>query len=573
MQHDSRGSEAAPEAGAGAVDALRELELSYLRRIEAERRRVEALLHGIIPLGVALSVEKDFNQLLERIVIEAQELCRADGGTLYLREQEQLRFVIARNRSLKLAMGGVTGKDIPFAPLRLYDEQSGAPLFNYVVTHAALESKTILIADAYAAEGYDFSGTREFDARTGYRTTSVLNIPLKDGLDQVIGVLQLINALDEQGQVTSFDPLVAQMLESLGALAASALSAYVREQQLREEIAELRIEIDQARKQREVAAITSTPYFTELQEKARAMRGAASGPTPRRATTVERRVLSVSGQTVVVREQGPARGRMLLLIHGWSSSWYALSPLMRQLSERYRCVAVDLPGFGESPPLAGRASIPAYADLMGALIEQLSPGLSAIVIGHSMGGMIALTMAIRRHEQIERMVLLCPTISGRLSFWINAFVSPITMLERSTLAGKILAHLEPYMLRVTDGLMRPASFAERSEIAEADYQRLRADARRPGQGRVRAECFGAMREHDLSERLGEMSVPTLVIWGMEDNTVPLRDASLVVDKLPMAQLRVLPKAGHWPQFETPEATRRHIRAFLSTPLKLLKSDL
>jgi len=61
----------------------------------------------------------------------------------------------------------------------------------------------------------------------------------------------------------------------------------------------------------------------------------------------------------------------------------------------------------------------------------------------------------------------------------------------------------------------------------------------------------------------------LVLWGMEDNTVPLRDASIVAKELPDADLRIIPNAGHWPQFETPEIIERYVRAFLSTPLKLL----
>jgi len=77
--------------------------------------------------------------------------------------------------------------------------------------------------------------------------------------------------------------------------------------------------------------------------------------------------------------------------------------------------------------------------------------------------------------RVDRLVLLAPTISGRLSFWINAFVAPITMLERHAIASRALAALEPYMIGVTDRLMRPASFAERSEISQADYERLRAD--------------------------------------------------------------------------------------------------
>jgi pimeloyl-ACP methyl ester carboxylesterase/DNA-binding response OmpR family regulator len=550
---------------------MRDLEVDYLEQIEEEKRRADRLLNVVIPLGVALSVEKDFNQLLEKIVVQAQDLCNADGGTLYLRTDDQkLRFVIVRNRSLDIAMGGVAGKDIPFPPLRLYDEQSERPLYNYVVTHAALDGKTINIADAYDAEGYDFSGTREFDTRTGYRTTSVLNVPLKDGLGRVIGVLQLINA-QRDGQVVAFDGASAQMLESLGALAAAALSAYAREQQLRQEISDLKIEIDQQKKQREVDEIAGSAYFLGLQERAKSLRAGGDGKEADGPKGPERKVYVVDGQEIVVREQG--RGRLLLLIHGWSSSWYALSPLIPHLSERYRCVAVDLPGYGESPPLPEPATIPAYADLLAGLIKQLSPGMPAVLVGHSMGGMTSVTLGLRHPDLVERMVLLCPTISGKLSYWINWFISPITMIERSRVAGKVVAHLEPYMMNVTDLLMRPASFAERTGISEQDYQRLRADARRPGQGRVRADCFWAMKANDLQGKLGGLTIPTQVIWGMEDNTVPLRDASVVADELPGAELIVLPKAGHWPHFETPEVTRRHIRSFLSKPIKLLKANL
>jgi pimeloyl-ACP methyl ester carboxylesterase len=190
-----------------------------------------------------------------------------------------------------------------------------------------------------------------------------------------------------------------------------------------------------------------------------------------------------------------------------------------------------------------------------------------------MGGMTSVTLGLRHPELVERMVLLCPTISGKLSYWISWFISPITMLERSRVAGGVVSLLEPSMLSLTDRLMRPASFAERTSISEDDYHRLRADARRPGQGRVRAECYGAMQANDLRGKLGALEIPALVIWGMEDNTVPLRDASVVADEWPDAELVVLPKAGHWPQFETPVVTRKHIRSFLSKPLKLLKSQL
>lgn len=277
------------------------------------------------------------------------------------------------------------------------------------------------------------------------------------------------------------------------------------------------------------------------------------------------RVYTIKGQPIHVDEQGSPNNQVALLIHGWSSSSYALSSLMPLLSRRFACKAVDLPGYGESPPPNARATIEGYADLLADLIGAVSSG-PVVLVGHSMGGMISLTLALRHPMLVERMVLLCPTISGHLSNFINMFISPITVLERFGLAGRVVAAIEPHFLNITDNLMRPASFAERTAITEEDYKRLRADARRPGQGRVRAECYYAMRAGDLRGRLGAVEAPSLVLWGAEDNTVPLRDAGVVADEWPHADLRIIPKAGHWPQFEAPAATHRHIAAFLGLPL-------
>ncbi len=274
---------------------------------------------------------------------------------------------------------------------------------------------------------------------------------------------------------------------------------------------------------------------------------------------------TVNGQRIYARTEGPTEGQLALLIHGWSSSWYALSPLLEQVARRYRCMALDLPGYGSSPPLAQPASIPAYADLLAELIRQHTNG-RAVLIGHSMGGMISVTLALRHPELVERMVLVCPTISGRLSGFINTVISPVVWLEQFRLGQRLSRAIESQFVSLSDRLMRPASFAERSGISEADYRRLRADARRPGQGKVRAECYRAMRDNDLRGALGHVEAPALVLWGAEDNTVPLRDAGVVADEWPDADLRIIPKAGHWPQFETPDITRRYVGAFLGLPL-------
>lgn len=276
-------------------------------------------------------------------------------------------------------------------------------------------------------------------------------------------------------------------------------------------------------------------------------------------------VYNINGQAINAVEEGKPNRQVALMVHGWSSSWYALSPIMEMLTQRFRCIAIDLPGYGQSPPLPKRTTISDYVELLADLIEEVSDG-PVVYIGHSMGGMIGATLSARYPALIERMVLICPTITGKLSNFVNFAIAPVTLMERFGLGSLIVSSVESAVVGVTDRLMRPVSFAERTGITEEDYKRLRSDARNPGQGRVRAECYFAMRENNLSGAIGGIETPTLILWGAEDNTVPLRDAGVVADEWPRADLRIIPKAGHWPQFEARDTTRRQIAAFLGLPL-------
>lgn len=177
-------------------------------------------------IGIALSRERDINSLLETILEAARRITHADAGTLYLLEpeQRQLRFEIMRTDTLGIAMGGTSGVPITFYPIHLYD-QDGNPNHAMVVSHSALSGETVNIPDAYVAEGYDFSGTKKFDAKTGYRSKSFLSVPMRNHEGEVIGVLQLINALDHKtGAIIPFSTDDQQLLESLASQAAIALS-------------------------------------------------------------------------------------------------------------------------------------------------------------------------------------------------------------------------------------------------------------------------------------------------------------------------------------------------------------
>lgn len=184
-------------------------------------------LERLNAIGVALSAERNNKRLLEMILLGAKEITNADGGTLYtVTEDQQLRFEIMRTQTLGIAMGGTTGKDIPFPPLPLYLED-GKPNINMVAAYTVLNDSTVNIADAYEAIGFDFSGTRRFDQNTGYRSKSFLTIPMKNHENEIIGVLQLINAIDPvSGEIIPFSKANQQLVESLASQAAVALTNY-----------------------------------------------------------------------------------------------------------------------------------------------------------------------------------------------------------------------------------------------------------------------------------------------------------------------------------------------------------
>ncbi len=176
-------------------------------------------------IGVALSSERDSKRLLEMILLGAKEITNADGGTLYtVTDDNRLKFEIMRTDSLNIAMGGTTGKDIPFPALPIYKED-GTPNTNMVAAYTVINDKTVNIVDAYEEEGFDFSGTRKFDANTGYRSQSFLTIPMKNHENEIIGVLQLLNA-QKPGtkEVIPFSAENQQLVESLASQAAVAMT-------------------------------------------------------------------------------------------------------------------------------------------------------------------------------------------------------------------------------------------------------------------------------------------------------------------------------------------------------------
>ncbi len=188
---------------------LRSLSFALVRTTPAARKEGDGgatpestldrgrLPEEMIQVGITLTSERDLDVLLERILDAARRLTRADAGTLFLREGDQLRFAIVQNDSLAARVGKEEmRRRLQAEPLPL----SQPSLASYV----ALSGVLINIPDAYAI-GLDrpvFS--RQVDARTDYVTRSVLAVPLKDGTGNVLGVLELINAQREENVIVPF---------------------------------------------------------------------------------------------------------------------------------------------------------------------------------------------------------------------------------------------------------------------------------------------------------------------------------------------------------------------------------
>ncbi|WP_341479128.1 HD domain-containing phosphohydrolase [Heliobacterium chlorum] len=170
----------------------------------------------LLDIGIALSAEKEHDRVLEMIVTEARRVTGADAGTLYLCEESQLTFKIVQNETLKVFLGGQGEPVVNFPPVPMRLENVSA--------YAAMNAECVNISDVYEAKEFDFSGPKRYDNMTGYRTKSMLVVPLKNHESEVIAVLQLINATDEKGEIIPFAPELEKVVSCLASQAAISLT-------------------------------------------------------------------------------------------------------------------------------------------------------------------------------------------------------------------------------------------------------------------------------------------------------------------------------------------------------------
>jgi pimeloyl-ACP methyl ester carboxylesterase len=249
-------------------------------------------------------------------------------------------------------------------------------------------------------------------------------------------------------------------------------------------------------------------------------------------------------------------GPPLILVHGLggaASNWTELVPL---LAKRHRVLVPDLPGHGGSTALPAVAGLEPFADRV-ALVAEREGMLPAVVVGHSLGGMVVLRMALRRPEDVSALVLAAGAGLSIGNVWGRNLLSVFSTIRPGRLAAR-------YRARVTrSSLLRRLVFGF---VSVADPAGLTDDA---VEGFLAAHllhtdvnsAWRALRADDPRQELEAVGCPVLVLWGAEDVQLPLDDAFEYTRRL-RARLRVIPGCGHLLIGECPEACDRAIEEFL-----------
>jgi pimeloyl-ACP methyl ester carboxylesterase len=271
--------------------------------------------------------------------------------------------------------------------------------------------------------------------------------------------------------------------------------------------------------------------------------------------------MEIDGAAVTYVDMGPRDGEPIVWIHGLGACWQTWLENLPFFARTHRCVALDLPGFGQSPlPDGWDVSIERYAGVVDELCDRL--GIErAVVVGNSMGGFIGIAMAIHFGTRVERLVLVSAAI-----FWQEyRRAQPLVALARTTDAsvGRALVHGQPQMLRRPR--LRAAALAfggiRYPQLLSPELQaELLLTAKRT---RGFLPALEALADYPLRKELAKMEAPTLIVWGTHDTLVSVNHAHELEAVLPNAKTAFFGRTGHVAMLERPERFNRVVSEFLA----------
>ncbi|MCB0208896.1 MAG: alpha/beta hydrolase [Anaerolineae bacterium] len=259
----------------------------------------------------------------------------------------------------------------------------------------------------------------------------------------------------------------------------------------------------------------------------------------------------VNGHTVHYYQHGQGQENVVL-IHGWLNYNGLWHQTMEELSSVGRCYALDLPGFGDSgePQAAEDYSMPGYARLVEAFCRQLE--LQPVtLIGHSMGGMISLLVALKAPDLVKRLILADAVVTGHLG-------PPLNLLD---MFGKTLYSWGFGMTKQVAPIFKASVGVFYYSDHNYEWETVRHKALQHATT-YQVGSLAAITQLDLTPQLEQIEIPTLVISGEHDRTVPVEQAELLSRQLPQAQLALIPEAAHVPMEEQPELFNRLVLSFI-----------
>ena len=266
------------------------------------------------------------------------------------------------------------------------------------------------------------------------------------------------------------------------------------------------------------------------------------------------------------------RGEPVVLIHGLGNNCLVWRRVIPTLARVRRVIVPDLPGFGHSEPARGGGpQLLAYIATVSELIEKHARGRPVVLVGNSIGGAVALRIALDRPELVDRLVLVDPAGVGKgiPEWWQLIRIYPVLRV----VASPALAVTPRSMLRRVIGLAyRTMAFADPAAVSDLTVRSL---ANRIDTGEKLLRFLAIARdvidsfEGEVQAHEHELACPVLVIWGREDRLVPLHDALALLERIEHAELRIVDGAGHLPHLERP----REFLAALSDAVPELASGI
>lgn len=277
---------------------------------------------------------------------------------------------------------------------------------------------------------------------------------------------------------------------------------------------------------------------------------------------------TVAGQPVNLVDLPPADAGApplvpLIFVHGLSGSWQNWLENLPAFARKHRVVAVDLPGFGASPmPVDQRITIPRYATLLVGLMDAL--GIArACVVGNSMGGFVALELAISAPDRVDSLVLVSPAGIDARELRNDRLLGGLRRVERLLVAGgtMVATHADWVARRAR---LRRVSMVMAVRHPERLPNALMAEQIRQGSGKPGfVAAIDALTDHDIEDRLGGVACRTLLYWGRDDRIVSVRDARRFLALMPDARVVVLEDTGHLAMLERPARFNADVAAFLA----------